>query len=130
MCKTLIVEDNFIFRNALKGLLRSRFPAMELEEARDGGEALEKVQTFTPDVIFLDIKPSGASCLDLARKIRAMLQEAVVIVFTSYDLPEYRQAASANGATHFLCKGNATSSDILTLMEAIVTGRHPAPPGF
>lgn len=129
MCKTLIVEDNLIFRHALKALLQSRFPTMHVEEARDEEEALEKVDAFIPDVIFMDIKLSGASGLNLTRQIKGLFSETVVIVLTSYDLPEYREAAKENGASYFLCKGNTTTAEILDLMESLVTHFEMGPPG-
>lgn len=129
MCKTLIVEDNLIFRHALRGLLQSRFPAMRFEEARDPEEVLEKIDAFIPDVIFMDIKLSGASGLDLTRQIKDLFSRTVVIVLTSYDLPEYREAAKENGANFFLCKGNTTTAEILELMESIVTDLGSGGPG-
>ncbi len=127
MCLTLIVEDNAIFRRSLKEVLRTRFPTMAIEEAGDGKEALSKVQTFLPDLIFMDIKLPGENGLELTRKIKSCDQSKVVIVLTSYDLPEYREAAYQSGANYFFTKGLATGDEIMELVESIVVSKNGSP---
>ena len=56
MNTTLIVEDNDVFRQTLKNVLSRWFPSMDLQEARHGKEALEKVTALRPELIFIDIK--------------------------------------------------------------------------
>jgi DNA-binding NarL/FixJ family response regulator len=115
--KTLIVEDNDSFRQALRGLLSSRYPSMNFKEARDGMEALNEVSAFDPDLIFLDIKLPGENGLELTRKIRASNSKAKIIILTSHDLPEYREAARAGGADHFLTKASSKASEIFALID-------------
>jgi len=118
--KTLIVEDNVSFRQTLLEILAGRFPFMSIEEAGDGDEALQKIDLSTPDLIFMDIKLPGENGLQLTRKIKAKYSEVVVIVLTSYDFPEYREAAFQNGANHFMVKGLSTNEEILALVESIL----------
>jgi len=119
MFKTLIVEDNTTFRESLKATLGTEFPLMIIEEAADGKVALEKVITFQPDLIFMDIKLPGQSGLDLTRKIKADGAGIVIIILTSYDLPEYREAGQQYGADHFVSKGSSTREEILELVRSI-----------
>ncbi len=121
MCKTLIVEDNNNFRQALRSLLDSRFPTMTFEEARDGKEALEKMNVFDPDLIFMDIKLPGESGLELTRKIRDSNTKVKIIILTSYDLPEYQEAARVGGANHFISKGSSKAEEILALVHGILS---------
>jgi DNA-binding NarL/FixJ family response regulator len=115
--KTLIVEDNDSFRQALRSLLSSRYPSMSFKEARDGREALNAVSAFDPDLIFMDIKLPGENGLELTRKIRASHSEAKIIILTSHDLPEYREAAREGGADHFLTKASSNASEIFALID-------------
>jgi CheY-like chemotaxis protein len=123
MLKTLIVEDSTIFRKLLKEALNSRFPSMEIFEAEDGQEALQRVETLSPDLIFMDIKLPGESGLDLTKKIKTGHPEIIVIVLTSYDTPEYQEAAEQAKADYFLAKGSSTKNAILGLVESIVSAR-------
>ena len=121
MTRTLIVDDSDTFRQTLRSLLCSRFPLMSLDEARDGEEALEKLHAYRPDLIFMDIRLPGENGLEITKKIRSSLCQAIIIILTSYDLPEYRDAASMNGANYFVSKGSSTTEEILALVDSILS---------
>jgi CheY-like chemotaxis protein len=44
---------------------------MSIEEAADGDEALQKIDSSVPDLIFMDIKLPGENGLQLTQRIRA-----------------------------------------------------------
>ena len=122
MFNTLIVEDNADFRKILLNLLRYQFPSMVLDEAESGEVALEKIKGHLPDLVFLDIRLPGENGLELTRKIKRSYPETIVVILTSYDLPEYRKAASQYGANYFLSKGGASTADeILKIVKAVVS---------
>ena len=121
--KTLIVEDSAIFRKLLKETLRSRYPSMEIFEAGDGEEAMQKINSDLPDLIFMDIKLPGENGLELTAKIKAKYPDVIVIILTSYDTPEYREAAVQAKANYFLTKGSSSKEGILKLVESISAGR-------
>ena len=123
--RTLIVEDNASFRRILKDILLRRFPGMPVEEAAEGTEALQKVAVLPPDLVFMDIRLPGENGLELTRRIKKDYPGITVIVLTSYDLPEYREAAHKYGADHFLTKGTSTEDEIVTLVNSI-QGANPS----
>ena len=120
MFKTLIVEDNVTFRESLKTVLDAEFPSMNIEEAANGTEALEKVNTFGPNLIFMDIKLPGINGLELTKKIKGNNASIVIIILTSYDLPEYRAAAAEYGADHFIPKGSSSREELLKLVQSVL----------
>jgi DNA-binding NarL/FixJ family response regulator len=126
MCKVLIVEDNATFRQMLKEILYSRFPTMDIAEEPDGSGLFSKIETFHPKIIFMDIRLPGESGLELTKKIKMNYPDITVIVLTSYDLPEYRQAARQNKADHFVTKDSPTQ-DFLTLIESILHAKNLEP---
>lgn len=65
---TLIVEDNVVFRQTFKERLQNQFPSMVVEEASEGNEALQKVETFHPEVIFMDIRWPGQNGFYITKK--------------------------------------------------------------
>ena len=123
MPTALIVEDSTIFRTLLKETLQSRFPSMEILEAGDGEEAKRQMTAHLPDLIFMDIKLPGENGLDLTTKIKAKYPQVIVVILTSYDTPEYREAAVKAKADHFLAKGSSSRQGILVLVESILRGR-------
>jgi two-component system response regulator YesN len=121
MFRTLIVEDNLFFRDLLKETLHSRFPSMAISEAGNAEEALDEIDTLPPDLIFMDIRLPGESGLELTKKIKTQHPDITIIILTSYDLPEYREAANKFQANYFLSKGSSTKESILTLVESILS---------
>jgi DNA-binding NarL/FixJ family response regulator len=106
MNKTLIVEDNVTFRQMLKDSLCSRFPTMEFEEESDGRDLFNKIDSFHPEIVFMDIRLPGENGLELTKKIKKNYPNITVIILTSYDLPEYREAARESMADYFIPKGS------------------------
>jgi len=107
MCKTLIVEDNVTFRQMLKEILWPRFPTMEIEEEPNGGDLFNKIDSFHPKIVFMDIRLPGENGLELTKKIKKNYPDIIIVILTSYDLPEYRQAARESMADYFVPKGSS-----------------------
>lgn len=120
MCSTLIVEDNPTFRRSLKEVLCTHFPEMCVEEASNGVEAFEKVQSNRPDLVFMDIKLPGTNGLEITKRLREDPRRMVVVILTSYDIPEYREAAMMSGADYFLTKGTTSREELLNLVDSVI----------
>ena len=73
---------------------------------------------FAPGLILTEIDLSGRRVLDLPRKMRALYPEAVVAVLTSYDLPEYREAAFSGRGALFHLQIPAPSGPAILAMVA------------
>ena len=119
MFQMLIVDDNAPFRQSLREMLREQFSTMGVEEAEDGEDALDKIEIFSPHLVFMDIKLPGQNGLELTREIKTRYPEITVIILTSYDLPEYREAAENYGADYFLSKGSSSREEIIALVDSI-----------
>ena len=117
--RVLIVEDNPGYRAFLREELYDRFPGIVIEEADNGEEAMEKVDGSQPGLVFMDIKLPGENGLEVTREIKKKYPEVKIIVLTSYDFPEYREAAGEYGADHFFTK-DADLDDILEAAESIL----------
>ncbi len=118
--KILLVEDNFPFRAFLKESLLGRFRSSKIEEAGDRDEALEKVETFHPQLIFMDIRLPTGNGLDLTRMIKKDHPDIKIIILTNYDLPEYRDAAFQAGASDYLNKGSVSFDQIAAVVESML----------
>lgn len=122
--KILIVDDNANFRQSFKEILHLQFPSIVIEEAVDGNEALRKVHAFLPDLIFMDIGLPGESGLEVTKRIKKDFPGITVIILTSYDLPEYRDAAFECGATCFITKNSLIWEEIEALIKSISSELH------
>jgi two-component system response regulator YesN len=121
MADILIVDDSAAFRQTLKRIVLWRFPSMQILEAKDGKEAIEKTRKELPKLIFMDVRLPGENGFQLTRKIKAAHPEIPVIIITSYDSPEYSETAYDAGADFFLSKESSSAADILKKVESILT---------
>jgi len=121
MFKILIVDPNDPFRRSLKKVLVKRFPYVDIREASDGSEGLELVQGFNPNLIFLEIHLPSESGLDLARQIKIDHPDIIIVILTSYDLPEYKAAAEESGLEHLVPKDDWTGEDMIGLVDRIIS---------
>ena len=97
--RILIVDDERPARDKLRRLLAREHDVTELAEARDGVEALEQIESFKPDVAFLDIQMPEVSGIELAASLPA---PAPLIVFaTAFDQYAIR-AFDANAIDYLL----------------------------
>ena len=104
MVKMLIVEDNQLFCSTLRESLALRFPALEIDEVETLAGALLKLRACPPDLALLDLRLPDGSGLELAATLLRDWPGLPVAICTSYDLPEYRDAADRIGVTTFLLK--------------------------
>jgi len=116
--KILIVDDNGPFRQTLKQSLQKSFPTVAIDEIGDGADVLRKVDTFLPDLIFMDIKLPGVNGLELTKKIKAAHPSITIFILTSYDIPEYREAAFQYGADRFLAKASLNPMELEELVRS------------
>jgi len=88
-------------------------------EAANSTDAIEKVNSFPPHIIFMDISLPGQNGLEITRKIKALHPDIDVVFLTTYDYPEYREAARECGAYGFLTKGSSTIREIQDVVEEL-----------
>ena len=92
-----------------------------VEEASEGNEALQKVATFRPQLIFMDVRLPGENGLDITKKIMANHPETVVIILMDYDIPEYRNTASQCGAKYFFAKESLDWGQVDTAIRSHIS---------
>lgn len=102
--KTLIVDDDVRFRKRVRELLASGSGLEIVGEAGDGQETIRKARELRPDLVLMDIRMPGMNGLEITRHLVAEMPALKVIILTIFDLQEYREAATASGASAFVCK--------------------------
>ena len=126
MLKILLVEDNLDYRSTLKSALLKRYEDMETRESSDVKEALVIVDTYLPDLIFMDIDlKCDINGLELTKIITNIHPEIVVAILSRHDMPEYRSAALQNGADLFLPKSSPIQS-IFDCVNSIFSRQYTA----
>jgi DNA-binding NarL/FixJ family response regulator len=101
----LLVEDSRVLAERLRETLLS-VPGVQLAGTVDSeADAVAALQRHPVDVLLLDLHLRQGTGFGVLRSIPSdQAKKLVVIVLTNYDLAEYRRAAAALGARHFLDK--------------------------
>ena len=116
--KLMLVEDQQLVREALKGLLSLSEDICIVGEASDGAEALaliEQLGTAPPDVVLSDMRMPRLDGLGLIRALAARALNIPVVLLTTFDDATAFDEAVRAGARGFLLK--AISPD--TLLQAL-----------
>jgi DNA-binding NarL/FixJ family response regulator len=119
MFKTLVVDDNDMFRQSLKSVLTRHFPLMVVDEAATGAAALRIEWEY--QLVFMDIRLPDINGLELTRRLKAVHPGSLVCVVTQFDIPEYREAANQSGANEFILKDTLTEAVVIDLVESMLT---------
>ncbi len=117
--RILIVDDWPRSRQSLCALLAAYSEAAEIHEANNGLEALQRIQEFSPDIVFMDVRLPGLDGIK-AMQIIKRHASAVRIIALSMDC-DYRSEALAAGADAFVCKSESPDK-LLETLAGIIAG--------
>jgi DNA-binding NarL/FixJ family response regulator len=118
--RTLIVEDNASYREIIRDTLITLFPSIVIQEASEGNEAIHKIGIFQPQLIFMDIRLPDENGLHLTERIKTSHPDTKVIIMTSYDSMEYREAAIRYGANGYISKDSLNPGQLEKLVKSII----------
>jgi DNA-binding NarL/FixJ family response regulator len=123
MFSVLVVENNEFFRKSFSIMLKNHMPGLVIEDTGDGYEAIEKIDSKVPDIIFLDLRLPGKNGLELTREIKTRYPKTKIGIFANLDLPEYRTSASKCGVDYFLDKSSLCCAEIVALIEDLLASK-------
>lgn len=85
----LLIDTDFKFRQAVADLLCMCFPLIRVEEASDGAEAVSKVDYLRPNIIFTDVELPGKSGFEVAKEVKQVYGNIVIVFLAAKTPPEY-----------------------------------------
>ena len=118
--KVLVVEDEEILLTALKEELNTG--GYEVEGASDGVEGLEKVKTFKPQLILLDLLMPKMDGMEMLQKLKADSESREIPVVILTNLSDYEKISEALslGAMDYLVKANYKLEDLLDKVSTVL----------
>ncbi|HAS43124.1 MAG TPA: DNA-binding response regulator [Microscillaceae bacterium] len=99
MKKVIIVDDEAPARSLIKEFLQDYEELVLLQECNNGVDAVKAINSFKPDLVFLDIQMPGLNGFDVLKRLEEMPQ---VIFSTAYD--QYAFEAFEVHAVDYLLK--------------------------
>lgn len=120
--KIMIVEDDVFVMDIYQTKLAQE--GFEIIPALNGVEAMEKLQTITPDLMLLDIIMPYMDGLEVLRKVKAdeRLKNIPVILLTNLSQKDDIDKGLGLGANDYLIKSHFTPSEVLEKIKEYI---HP-----
>jgi DNA-binding NarL/FixJ family response regulator len=109
--RILLVDDQSLFREALRTLLSLQDDFEIVAEAENGERALALARVHKPDVILMDLRMPVMGGVEATRRIVATIPGSRVVVLTTFEEDEEIFEAMRAGALGYLLK--ACSADKL-----------------
>lgn len=124
MPTAIIADDERLMRDQLRLRLQQVWPELEiLDEAKNGEEAIQLVETLKPDLAFLDIRMPAKTGLEAAKEIGT---KAHIVFITAYD--QYAVEAFDQGAVDYVLKpadAERLSKTVERLKARLTTASEP-----
>jgi two-component system invasion response regulator UvrY len=114
LVRILVVDDNPAVRNYLRALLEQQGSWQVCDEARTGGEALQRLKKAPPDLILLDFQMPDLNGLEVARQISRVCPQIPILMVTIHLSKQLAEEARKVGI-----RGTCAKSDVGSIVEAV-----------
>jgi len=122
MKKFLLIDDHFVVRSGIKGILLGFFNPCEVHEAIDADSATEKLKIHTYDLIMMDIQVPKSNMLGLMKYVNTRCPETRVLMFSMSAENIYAIPFLKVGAMGFLPK-DSPQEEIVKAINLVLNNR-------
>jgi two-component system invasion response regulator UvrY len=115
LVRILVVDDNPAVRHYLRAILEQQSAWQVCDEARTGGEALQRVQKEPPpDLILMDFQMPDLNGLDVAQQISQLFPKIPILLVTIHLSAQLAEAAKRVGV-----RGACAKTDVGSIVQAV-----------
>jgi len=104
MFKVLLIDDEFLVRQALRIIISEYDEFQVIGEAQNSREALQLYEQCAPDLIFMDIMMQGINGIELSERIKSQNPRATIVILTAYNDFAFTKKAMQLNIQHYLLK--------------------------
>ena len=119
--RILIIDDHFVVREGLKGILAGQDDFEVVGEAADGETGVNLAAALQPRVVLMDLRMPGMNGVAAIQAIKARGLPCDILVLTTYDSDADIVPAIEAGATGYLLK-DAPRADLFRGIRAAARG--------
>jgi len=127
MIKVLIADDHAIVRKGLRQIVKEQAAYMEVDEAVDGQEVLEKIMAGDWDVLVLDISMPKRSGLDILQEVKHVKPNLPVLVLSVHPEEQYAIRVLKAGAAGYMNKDCALDELVRGIQKVVGGGKYVSP---
>ncbi len=114
----LIVDDSQSFCRVMHQMIESHAQWLVVAEAHDGQEAIRFAESFSPEVVLMDVVMPIINGIRATKQIRKNTCNAHIIMFSAYHEEEFRVKSLQAGADHFVWKEELTATRLEQMLGA------------
>jgi two-component system, NarL family, competent response regulator ComA len=125
LIRVLLVDDHPSVGEGTKHMIEQD-PDIQVTIVFSGVEALERIDQSTFDVMLFDLNMPVISGLELTKRVIASDPDAVVLIYTGYDLATHYNMLLDTGVSGFISKA-ATREQLITAIRCAMRGEAVVP---
>ncbi len=120
----MVVDDSVTVRKVTTRLLERQ--GYEVVTAKDGVDAIEKLEEITPDIMLLDIEMPRMDGFEVATLVRhnERMSELPIIMITSRTGEKHRERAFLTGVNAYMGKPFQEAELLLNIEELLITSKN------
>ena len=119
--RVCIVDDHPMVAEGVQSILESYDDIEVVGTLTNGQDAVDQVQTLSPDVMLLDLNMPGVSGLNATEMILEKRPETRILILSMHDSPEYISTALSHGAKGYVLK-DVPTEEIRTAIDTVMAG--------
>lgn len=123
----LLVDDHPLLRGGMRFLLRSLDAGLEMDEASNCAQALERLAGRSYDLVLLDLNMPGVKGLDALDALRDAVPGTPLVVLSGEEDPRVVRAAIERGAMGFIPKSSTPEVLVQALRLVLAHGVYLPP---
>jgi DNA-binding NarL/FixJ family response regulator len=128
--RVLLVDDHITFAQLLAAALDREPDFTCVGIATSSTTALELARSSEPDVVVMDIRLGHENGLDVARRVRDLRPDAVIVVVSAHREAEWVVRAAQAGASAFAAKSGSLDEMLSVLRQATLGSMLVGPSTF
>lgn len=117
----VLVDDQTLVREGIRHLIQLNKLFKVIGEASDGKQALNLLNTITPDVVLLDIRMPIMSGVDVLRQLKEQSSNIAILVLTTFDDHDLVLECIKLGAKGYLRK-DVNFNDLTLAINTLAEG--------
>ena len=122
MKQFLLIDDHFVVRAGIKGLLSELYKPCSIYEADDGNQAIVLLKQRHYDLIIMDVQVPKNDMLGLMEYVHIKYPDAKVLVFSMSPENIYAKRFLKAGARGFLSK-ESTAEETIKAVNLVINNR-------
>lgn len=120
--RVFLVDDEELLTESMEIILSVKGQMDVVGVAKDGKEALERLQETTADIALVDLNMKGMGGIELIPKLKELYPEMKVLVLTTFYDDHYITEALAGGADGYLLK-DSSGDTIIKAIHQLLAGQ-------